>query len=83
MQAAVGDRLHIHGHTVGDPDRIGEIVEVKGQAGAPPYLVRFDDGHTRLVFPGPDAVIEAAKGRSRGGAGTAAKARPARKKGSR
>jgi len=83
MQAAVGDRLHIHGHTVGDPDRIGEIVEVKGQAGAPPYLVRFDDGHTRLVFPGPDAVIEAAKGRSRGGGAGAAKARPARKKGGR
>ena len=85
MQAAVGDRLHIHGHTVGDPDRTGEIVEVKGQAGAPPYLVRFDDGHTRLVFPGPDAVIEAGKrkgsGRSGGAAGAAAKARPARKKG--
>ena len=83
MQAAVGDRLHIHGHTVGDPDRIGEIVEVKGQAGAPPYLVRFDDGHTRLVFPGPDAVIEAAKSRSRGGGAGTAKARPARKKGGR
>jgi hypothetical protein len=84
MQAAVGDRLHIHGHAVGDPDRMGEIVEVKGQGGGPPYLVRFDDGHTTLVFPGPDAVIEAArrKGRSRGGgaAGAAAKARPARKK---
>ena len=23
-----------------------------------PYLVRFDDGHTGLVFPGPDAIIE-------------------------
>jgi len=21
-------------------------------------LVRFDDGHTSLVFPGPDAVVE-------------------------
>ena len=78
MQAAVGDRLHIHGHAVGDPDRMGEIVEVKGQAGGPPYLVWFDDGHTRLVFPGPDAVIEPARG-----ARAAAKARPARKKGSR
>jgi Domain of unknown function (DUF1918) len=58
MQAAVGDRLHIHGHSVGDPDRIGEIVEVRGKAGEPPYLVRFSDGHTRLVFPGPDAVVE-------------------------
>ena len=24
MQAAVGDRLHIHGHNVGDPDKKGE-----------------------------------------------------------
>jgi Domain of unknown function (DUF1918) len=31
---------------------------VRGAGGAPPYLVRFDDGHTSLVFPGPDAVIE-------------------------
>lgn len=58
MQAAVGDRLHVHGNTVGDPDRIGEIVEVRGSGGAPPYLVRFEDGHTGLVFPGPDAVVE-------------------------
>ena len=26
-------------------------------SGGPPYIVRFDDGHTGLVFPGPDAVI--------------------------
>ena len=25
--------------------------------GEPPYLVRFPDGQTRLLFPGPDAVI--------------------------
>jgi len=43
---------------VGQSDRIGEIVEVRGAGGEPPYLVRFDDGHTSLVFPGPDAVIE-------------------------
>jgi hypothetical protein len=48
----------LHGNIVGTPDRSGEIVEVKGKAGEPPYLVRFDDGHTRLVFPGPDAVVE-------------------------
>ena len=34
-----------------------EIVEVHGAGGEPPYLVRFDDGHTGLVFPGPDAVV--------------------------
>lgn len=58
MQATVGDRLHVHGNIVGQPDRSGEIVEVRGSAGGPPYVVRFDDGHTGMVFPGPDAVVE-------------------------
>jgi len=58
MQAAVGDRLHVHGKIVGQAEHAGEIVEVHGSDGAPPYLVRFDDGHTRLVFPGPDAIVE-------------------------
>jgi hypothetical protein len=54
----VGDRLHVRGAHVGDTDRIGEIIEVRGSDGAPPYTVRFDDGHEGLVFPGPDAVVE-------------------------
>jgi hypothetical protein len=58
MQAAVGDHLRIHGNMVGQPDKSGEIVEVRGFAGEPPYLVRFEDGHTRLVYPGPDALID-------------------------
>ena len=52
MQAVVGDRLHVHGNAVGQADKTGEIVEVHGAAGAPPYLVRFDDGHTGLCLPG-------------------------------
>jgi hypothetical protein len=58
MQATVGDRLHVHGNAVGEPDRSGEIIEVHGDDGGPPYVVRFDDGHTRTVCPGPDAVVE-------------------------
>lgn len=58
MQAAVGDRLHVRGSIVGQPERMGEIVEVRGAGGEPPYLVRFDDGHMSLVFPGPDAIVE-------------------------
>ncbi|GGM77388.1 hypothetical protein GCM10010106_24800 [Thermopolyspora flexuosa] len=57
MLAAVGDRLLVRGNAVGSPDRQGEIIEVRGSDGGPPYLVRFDDGHTGLVFPGPDAVV--------------------------
>ncbi|MCI0686460.1 MAG: DUF1918 domain-containing protein [Sporichthyaceae bacterium] len=58
MRASVGDRLHVHGNHVGERDRIGEILEVRGTDGGPPFLVQFEDGHTRLVFPGPDAVVE-------------------------
>ena len=82
MQAVVGDRLHVHGNAVGQPDKSGEIVEVHGAAGAPPYLVRFDDGHTALCFPGPDAVVEQARA-TPGRAGRprrARRARPARRR---
>ena len=58
MQAVVGDRLHVHGKTVGQQDRMGKIIDVRGADGAPPYLVRFDDGHEALVYPGPDAEVE-------------------------
>jgi hypothetical protein len=58
MHATVGDQLHIHSRTVGMRDREGEIVEVCGPNGAPPYRVRFADGHESLVYPGPDCVVE-------------------------
>lgn len=58
MKAVIGDQLHVHGKTVGSSDTFGEIVDVKGADGEPPYLVRFGDGHLGIVFPGPDAVIE-------------------------
>ena len=58
MRAEVGDRLHIHSRVVGAPDQKSEIIEVRGEDGAPPYLVRRDDGHEALVFPGPDATVE-------------------------
>jgi hypothetical protein len=58
VEATKGDRICIRGNIVGHPDKHGEIVEVHGDGGEPPYLVRFEDGHTLLIFPGPDAVIE-------------------------
>lgn len=58
MKATVGDQLHMHSRTVEERDRIGVIKEVRGEDGAPPYLVRFQDGHERLVYPGGDCVIE-------------------------
>ena len=40
MQASVGDRLVVKGRHIGDPGREAVVVEVHGQDGAPPYLVR-------------------------------------------
>ncbi len=58
MQAQVGDRLRVHGRTVGHGDHLVEIIEVRGSDGGPPYLIRYEDGHEAVVFPGPDAVVE-------------------------
>jgi hypothetical protein len=57
MQATVGDRLVIESNKVGSPRREGEIIEVRGADGAPPYVVRWSDGHEGLSYPGPDAHV--------------------------
>lgn len=58
MKATVGDQLHVHSRTVEETDRVGIIVEVRGENGGPPYKVRFQDGHESLVFPGGDCEVE-------------------------
>ncbi len=59
MYARPGDRLVIKGHNSGDHDRDGEIIEVRGKDGAPPFVVQWSsDGHKVLFFPGPDAVVQ-------------------------
>ena len=58
MRADVGDRIHIHSRAVGIDEQQGEITEVRGADGEPPYLVRFADGHEGLLYPGPDCTIE-------------------------
>lgn len=59
MNATVGDRIRVHGRTVGAGEQLGEIVEVRGENGQPPYLVRFSDGHEGLIFPGSDCEVDA------------------------
>ena len=59
MHAKPGDRIIINGHRLGEPDRDGEILEARGADGGPPYLVRWSDsGHTGLLFPGADALVQ-------------------------
>ncbi|HVX43839.1 MAG TPA: DUF1918 domain-containing protein [Mycobacteriales bacterium] len=58
MNATVGDQILIVSNTLDRPIRDGEVLEVRGNCGAPPYVVRWSDtGHVSLVFPGSDARI--------------------------
>jgi hypothetical protein len=48
----------VKGHHTGEPARDAEILEVLGENGAPPYVVRWtDDGHVSEFFPGSDATV--------------------------
>ena len=59
LNAEPGDRLVIRGHHTGDPGRDGEILEVLGPEGAPPFVVRWeDDGHVSQLYPGSDAYVD-------------------------
>ena len=51
MRAQVGDELTVRGVHQGDEDRHGEITRVDGADGAPPYVVRWRDGHESIFFP--------------------------------
>ncbi|MBO9524039.1 MAG: DUF1918 domain-containing protein [Nocardioidaceae bacterium] len=58
MEAKVGDRLVVESRHVGEARKVGEVIEVHGEHGTPPYLVRWSDGHEGLMFPGADAHVE-------------------------
>lgn len=60
MQANLGDRVLVSGTAAGGVEQEGEIVEIRGDEGEPPYLVRFDDGREALIFPGPDTDLRPA-----------------------
>ncbi len=42
---------------MGQPRREGEILAVRGEDGAPPYVVRWADGHEAVTYPGSDAFV--------------------------
>jgi hypothetical protein len=58
MKAQVGDELVVKGRHVGDPDRTGVIIEVHGEDGCPPYLVRWADGHESSFYPASGTIAE-------------------------
>jgi hypothetical protein len=58
MRAKPGDHIILAGEVVDQPTRAGEVVEARGADGGPPYVVRWDDGHTSTMFPGPGSVLK-------------------------
>jgi hypothetical protein len=57
MRAQIGDVIVLAGARVDHPTRNGLILEVRGPDGSPPFLVRWNDGHTGLLYPGPGSVL--------------------------
>jgi hypothetical protein len=63
MKAHAGDHIIVAAPTAGGSIREGEILEVHGADGSPPYLVRWSHSReTGLFFPGCDAHVSAVAG---------------------
>ena len=57
-EVAPGDRLTVHGHVMGEHDRVGQVIEVRDHGGVRSYLVRWDDdGHEAILYPGTDVTV--------------------------
>jgi Domain of unknown function (DUF1918) len=69
MQAAAGDTLTVKAARQGEADRHGKIIEVHGQNGGPPYVVRWQDEHESLFFPSSGTVVEHHPASAQQGAG--------------
>jgi hypothetical protein len=57
MRAHVGDRIILAAEHIDQPTRDGEVMEVRGTDGGPPYVVRWADGRSGLIYPGPGSVL--------------------------
>lgn len=58
MKANVGDRLVVMSRHLDEAVEEGEILEVHGADGDPPFVVHWEGNeHDSLVFPGPDAHV--------------------------
>ncbi|MCZ7527211.1 MAG: DUF1918 domain-containing protein [Acidimicrobiia bacterium] len=58
MEAQVGDEIIVESGKIGGPRRRGEVLEVRGEPGHQHFVVRWDDGHETVFFPGPDARVQ-------------------------
>ena len=58
MKASVGDHIVLRGLGTDERERRGMIVEVLGESGAPPYVVRWPDGHESLFIGSTNAFVD-------------------------
>lgn len=59
LRASAGDRLVIRAHHTGEAEHDGEILEVLGPEGSPPFVVRWkDDGRVSRLYPSSDAYVQ-------------------------
>jgi Domain of unknown function (DUF1918) len=65
--AEPGDVVVVHGHSTGQPERTGVILEVVGAPGHEHYRVRWDEEHESLFWLGSDATIRPGTRRRRRG----------------
>ena len=54
-----GDVVAIRPRRVGEPARLGEVLEVLGEVFHRHYRVRWEDGHESILYPGNGTSIEA------------------------
>jgi hypothetical protein len=57
FRAEIGDLVAIHGHRLGERERLGEILEVLGDPGHLHFRVRWDDERESIFYPGNDATV--------------------------
>jgi Ala-tRNA(Pro) deacylase len=65
VHPARGDVVEVSGRRVGDPGRKGEILEVLGSEEHPHYLVRWEDEHESVLYPGEGTTVRTKTSRKR------------------
>jgi hypothetical protein len=57
VEAHRGDVVEVSGRRVGDPGRMGELLEVLGAPEHQHFLVRWEDGRESVFYPGEGTTI--------------------------
>jgi Ala-tRNA(Pro) deacylase len=53
-----GDVVEVSGRRLGEPARLGEILEVLGPPEHRHYVVRWEDGHESILYPGETTTVK-------------------------